>query len=119
MTRPGEPDPRRTVVPAASPPIQWIVTGFLPIGLFIVLMIVAPRFVSVLGDNPPALLGLPLGYVLMGIALAWSAIGLLLIVGAESRGLRLVAMAAFTLPALWLVIFAPAVVIIAKTLGTT
>ena len=118
MTRPGEPDPRRTVVPAA-PPIQWIVTGFLPIGLFIVLLIVAPRFVSVLGDNPPALVGLPLGYVLMGFALGWSAIGLLLIVGAESRGLRLVAMAAFTLPALWLVIFAPAVVIIAKTLGTT
>ena len=79
----------------------------------------AHRFVSVLGDNPPALLGLPLGYVLMGIALAWSAIGLLLIVGADSRGLRLVAMAAFTLPALWLVIFAPAVVIIAKTLAAT
>jgi len=79
----------------------------------------APRFVSVLGDNPPALLGLPLGYVLMGIALAWSAIGLLLIVGADSRGVRLVAMAAFTLPALWLVIFAPAVVIIAKALAAT
>jgi hypothetical protein len=57
MTRPGEPDPRRTVVPAAPPPIQWIVTGFLPLGLFVVLLIVAPRFVSVLGDNPPAFLG--------------------------------------------------------------
>jgi hypothetical protein len=55
----------------------------------------------------------------MGIALAWSAIGLLLIAGAESRGLRMLAIVAFTLPALWLVIFAPAVVIIAKTLAAT
>ena len=119
MTRPGEPDPRRTAVPAASPPIQWIVTGFLPLGLFVVLLIVAPRFTDVLGDNPPALLGLPLGSVLMAVALAWSAVGLLLIVAAESRGLRIVAMVVFTLPALWLVIFAPAVVIVAKALAAT
>jgi hypothetical protein len=109
MTTPVKPEPPL--------PVTWIVLALLPLWLLLVLAIAAPKFVSVLFDNPPSLLGLPLGIVLVGAGVAWAMVGAIAVTVVSSSFVRAAVLALTMLPALFVVIFAPAAVIVAKTLA--
>jgi tight adherence protein B len=55
--------------------LSGYVVGLLPVGLFVVLMIIAPQFVSPMFERPPAVFGVPLGIVLLAGG------GLLMLIG--------------------------------------
>lgn len=56
----------------------YVVAG-LPIGLVGILMVIAPKFMDPMFQNPPALMGLPLGVIILGAGGVMMFIGFLLI----------------------------------------
>jgi hypothetical protein len=117
VTGPIEPE-RVRAGPSARPlPLASIFIALLPVWLFLFLLVVAPAFLSPLRLNPPSMLGLPLGAVLVAAGLAWSVLGATVIATTTSWAVRLFASVVFTLPALFVVILAPAVVLILSHLG--
>jgi tight adherence protein B len=56
----------------------YVVAG-LPLGLVGILMVIAPKFMDPMFQNPPALMGLPLGVVILGAGGVMMFIGFLLI----------------------------------------
>jgi hypothetical protein len=106
------------VTPPVRPlPLASVFISLLPVGLFLVLALLVPSFVEPIFLNPPAIAGLPMGLVIVGGALAWSLLGLAIMVAATSPLVRLFASVVFTLPALFAVILGPAVVLIASNLA--
>jgi hypothetical protein len=97
--------------------MTWILLALLPFWLLLVLAIAAPKFLGVLLDNPPSLLGLPLGVVLVAAGLAWALVGAIAVTVVSSNVARTAVLVVTMLPALFLVIFSPAVVIVAETLA--
>lgn len=59
--------------------LSGYVVGFLPIGLLVILMIIAPRFMNPMFEIPPELFGLPLGIFMLGAAGVMMMIGFFLI----------------------------------------
>jgi tight adherence protein B len=55
--------------------LSGYVVGFLPIGLFVVLLFIAPQFMNPMFERPPELFGLPLGVLLLGLGVTLMAIG--------------------------------------------
>jgi tight adherence protein B len=55
--------------------LSGYVVGFLPVGLLIFLMIVTPRFINPMFQQPPSLFGLPLGLFFLGIGALMMLIG--------------------------------------------
>lgn len=92
---------RKVTMVAATAPV-WVV-GFL--------LIAAPNYFSALLLNPPAFAGLPAGLVIAAVAVALTVLGLF-VVEAESRVVRAVGIAFFTLPAVLAFLMAPAIVLI-------
>jgi hypothetical protein len=97
--------------------MTWILLALLPFWLLLVLAIAAPKFLGVLLDNPPSLLGLPLGVVLVAAGLAWALVGAMAVTVVSSSFARTAVLVVTMLPALFVVIFSPAVVIVAETLA--
>ena len=85
--------------------------------LFLLLLVVSPAYMSSLRLNPPSMAGLPFGAVLVAGGLAWSVLGATAIVATSSKAVRLFASVVFTLPALFVVILAPAVARILSNLA--
>lgn len=94
-----------------------IFTSLLPFWLSAILLVLAPKFFAGVLMNPPALLGLPLGVVLLAIAAALTVLGFLAMRGSTSPIVSALAFAFLTLPAVFLVIFTPAVVMIGRNLA--
>lgn len=59
--------------------LSGYIVGFLPIGLLLFLFVAAPKFINPMFQQPPAVFGVPLGVVLLGIAGIMMGIGFLLI----------------------------------------
>ena len=95
-----------------------IFTSLLPVWMTAILLVVAPKFFQQVLLNPPAMLGLPLGVVLLAIAAALTALGFLAMRGSTSPIMSALAFTFLTLPAVFLVIFTPAVVLITINLST-
>jgi hypothetical protein len=94
-----------------------IFTSLLPVWLTAILLVLAPKFFANVLLNPPAMLGLPLGLVLLAVAGALTTLGFLAIRGSTSPIVSALAFTVLTLPAVFLVIFTPAVVMIALNLS--
>jgi hypothetical protein len=94
-----------------------IFTSLLPLWLTAILLVLAPKFFAGVLANPPALLGLPLGVVLLAVAAALTVLGFLVVRGSTSPIVSAVAFTVLTLPAVFIVIFTPAVVMIAVNLA--
>ena len=94
-----------------------IFTSLLPVWLTAILLVVAPKFFAGVVTNPPALLGLPLGVVLLAIAAGLTVLGFLVMRGSTSPIVSALAFTILTLPAVFIVIFTPAVVMIAVNLA--
>jgi tight adherence protein B len=59
--------------------LSGYIVGFLPIGILLVLMVIAPKFINPMFQIPPAVFGVPLGVVMLGFAGIMMGIGFLLI----------------------------------------
>ena len=59
--------------------LSGYIVGFLPIGILLVLMVIAPKFINPMFQMPPAVFGVPLGVVMLGFAGIMMGIGFLLI----------------------------------------
>jgi ABC-type transport system involved in cytochrome c biogenesis permease subunit len=94
-----------------------VFTSLLPVWMTAILLVVAPKFFGGVLLNPPAMLGLPVGVVLLAIAAALTALGFLAMRGSTSPIVSALAFTFLTLPAVFLVIFTPAVVMIGRNLA--
>ena len=94
-----------------------IFTSLLPVWLTGILLVLTPKFFAGVLTNPPAFLGLPLGVVLLAIAAALTVLGFLIMRGSTSPIVSALAFTLLTLPAVFIVIFTPAVVMIAVNLA--
>ena len=117
MTGPLQPERIRPTPPARPLPIAAIFIALLPVFLFVLLLIISPSFMRPLLLNPPSMAGLPLGVVLEAAGLVWAALGAIVVATTGSKAVRLFASVVFTLPAMFAVILAPAIVLILSNLA--
>ena len=89
-----------------------------PIILFVFLRLAAPAFFDPLFQNPPGIANLPLGIIIMAVVFAWTLLGILIVNRTTSSTGVVVALLAFTLPAIFVMLLTPAVVLIVANLAT-
>ncbi len=108
-------------VPSTTPrsPLQRVavVIASLPVILGVALWVVAPGFMEPVMSNPPAVLGLPMGFFLFAFAGGMALFGWLVARRAQTLGVALGALAFLTIPALLLVVMAPALILIVIEMG--
>jgi len=97
--------------------LGYLVTSA-PIILFVFLRVAAPDFFDPLFTNPPAIAGLPFGIVIMAGVFAWTLVGILIVNRTRSSTGIVVALLVFTLPAIFVMLLTPAVVLIMVNLAT-
>jgi hypothetical protein len=90
----------------------YVILTSLPFILTVALMVLAPGFLDPLFANPPAIAGLPMGVVILFIALAWALFGILVAWGARSNARVIGALLVFTLPAAMVIFLGPALILI-------
>ena len=78
----------QTTMDARPPAGRWILIGLAPVWAFLASLLLAPTYVDALFLNPPQMLGLPLGNVLLGLSLAWGLLGLGPLAYPRPSGLR-------------------------------
>ncbi len=89
-----------------------------PIILFVFLRVAAPAFFDPLFQIPPAIAGLPLGIVVMAVVFAWTLLGILIVNRTTTSTGIVVALLVFTLPAIFVMLLTPAIVLIVANLAT-
>ena len=109
---PDQPRVRRAAVPRRIA----VVVALVPLWLILILSVVAPGFMDPLYANPPGIAGLPAGIVILGLVLAWTAIGVAVISGLQSVRTQLLAYLVFAVPATMVVLYAPATILIIQNL---
>jgi hypothetical protein len=88
-----------------------VVVASVPVVLWAALWVVAPGFMEPVGFNPPAVLGLPLGIIIVAFAGGMAVFGWIVARRAQSLGLALGAVAFLTIPALLLIVMTPALIL--------
>ncbi len=98
---------------AARSPLQRVVAGIAAMAVILsfVLSIVAPGFMDPVFANPPAILGLPGGVVLIAFAEVLALLGWFVTRRAQTLGVALGGLAFLTLPAIVLILMAPALIL--------
>lgn len=107
------------VEPAAAPttptraPLQRVavVVASVPVILLAVLWVVAPGYMEPVRFNPPAVYGLPMGIVIVAFAGGMAVFGWLVARRAQTLGVALGALVFLTIPALLLIVMAPALIL--------
>lgn len=94
-----------------------IALGLLPLWLIGFLGITAPGFMEPIFANPPAILGIPAGIVMVLIALAWMALGVLVLQRTATAVGALIAFLVFTAPSAFAALLMPAVILIIQNLA--
>ena len=98
----------------ALPRVARVLLGLLPLWILLFERIAFPRSLDVLGSLPPAVAGLPAGVVLIFIALAVMAIGVVALRRASSTRSMLLPFLGLTVPAAAVVVVAPALVVLVQ-----
>jgi hypothetical protein len=109
--------PPRAADKARTGRIATRLTAFTPLGVQLILSVAAPRFFGPMLDNPPSLLGIPLGVVVEAATMVWMLIGVVLVWDTQSLLVRSFAFVFFTIPATFAVILSPALILIAQNLS--
>ena len=93
--------------------LHRVVAGIaaVPVFLWFALSIVAPGFMEPVFANPPAMLGLPAGVVIIAFAEVLALLGWLVARRAQTLGVALTALVFLTIPALLLIVMAPALIL--------
>jgi hypothetical protein len=96
---------------------MWrIPVGLIPLWILLVLLIGVPHLGEAIGANPPAVVGLPLGVVLVRAALALMVVGIQALRRASSERSALVAFIGLTLPSAIIVALAPLFVLLIQSM---
>jgi hypothetical protein len=88
-----------------------VLIGLLPLWVLVFLLVALPSFMAPMFANPPEVLGLPAGVVIMAIALTVMAIGVAILGLTSSTRAAIVALVGFTAPSLVLLVMAPAMIL--------
>jgi hypothetical protein len=91
-----------------------VVLGLLPLWLLLLMLIAAPGGLYRLGDNPPAIVGLPVGLLVVDAALLVMAVGVAILLRTTSIRSAFVAFLCLTVPAAIVVVTAPMLVLMAS-----
>ena len=97
--------------------LRGLLLGLVPLGSLVILSVAVPGSWDAIGANPPAILGLPLGIVVVGIALGLMVLGLVALARASSERSTLLAFVGLTLPSTILMAAAPVLVLLIQTIG--
>lgn len=131
LTAPGhhlrreEPVPRPVDVGAADALVSSsgptvgprVALGLLPLWLWALMVVITPGFMDPVFSNPPAVLGLPAGLVMALIAIVWMMLGVAVLYRTSTMLGALVAFLVFTVPAVFVVLMAPAMILIVLNLA--
>jgi len=88
----------------------------LPFVLIVLAQLIAPGFMEPLFANPPDILGLPAGIVLLFVVVIWAAMAFAVIRGSRSGPAVALALLVFTIPAIVAILYLPAMILIALNL---
>ena len=94
-----------------------VLLGLLPLWLLVFSLLAAPGFMEPAFANPPAALGVPLGLVLLAIALALTAIGVVGLRRVSSPAAASAIFLCFTVPAVLVIVLTPAMVLVVQNLS--
>lgn len=95
----------------------WTALSLLPVWVFLVLNSMAPGLTDPIYAVPPAIVGLPAGYVVSILALAWAVFGTYVGVALASKSVRSVVLLVFTAPSLFVVVAAQSAVLVVQQLA--
>ena len=90
--------------------VRRVLIGLLPLWILTVELIAFPQYLETIGENPPAVAGLPAGILLVGAAVAVMVIGVVALRRASSTRSTLLAFLGLTVPAAAVIVVAPALV---------
>jgi hypothetical protein len=112
-------EPANAPAPGTRSPLQSVavVIASVPVPLWIALWILAPGFMEPVFLNPPAMLGLPAGVVMITFAGGLAALGWLVARRTRSVRVALGAVTFLTIPALLLIMATPALILIIVNLA--
>ena len=110
--------PTGTPTVASSTRRNALLVSSLPLWLTLLLSLIAPGYMDPIFANPPAILGLPAGVLVVTAALVWASMGLWLVwQRGGSVAVLLLAMVLFVAPATLAVVLAPASILILQNLA--
>ena len=104
---PGQPAPARIPWRADS---TWRTLSLIPFGEALLLAVFARSYLPPLFSKPPDMLGIPFGFVLEVIILAWAALGARVIWTTKSQAMATLALLTTTAPAVPLLLLLPAII---------
>lgn len=106
-----------SIPPGARSPVQRVagVAAVLPVILLPLLFVVAPGFMDPILANPPAVLGLPAGLILVSVAATLAVLGWIVASRVRSPAIAWAAILCLSVPALVVIILAPAGILLALT----
>jgi hypothetical protein len=113
-TDPGQP---RAAAPRVwRAPVPAKVASLVPFFLAAFLQLPSPRFSSPMFSGPE-IVGLPVAAVVGALILAWAGLGALIVWTTGSRAASALALAFLTLPSMFGLVFAPAMLLILQSFG--
>jgi hypothetical protein len=93
------------------------VIASLPFVLIVVAQVLAPGFLEPIFANPPEIVGLPAGIVMLFIAAIWASLAFV-VIRANPSGLGMaVGLLVFTVPAILAILFLPSTILIVLNLN--
>jgi hypothetical protein len=91
-----------------------LVLGLLPLWILVYEVVAAPRAIEAVGSNPPAVAGLPVGFILVAIGLLVMAVGVVVLGRISSTRWTVLAFLGLTVPATVLVVIAPVLILMVQ-----
>ncbi len=107
----------RQIRPLWRADTAWRTLSLIPFGEALLLAVFAGSYLPPLFAKPPDVLGIPFGFVLEVIILAWAALGARVIWITKSQAMATLALLTTTAPAVPLVLLAPAIIRIMENLA--
>jgi len=107
--------PARVRVPWRADTI-WRTLSLIPFGEALLLAVFARSYLPPLFSKPPDIIGIPFGFVLEVIILAWAALGARVIWTTKSQAMATLALVTTTGPAVPLLLLTPALILIMQNL---
>lgn len=106
-----------TTARVSGAPYVWVLLGLVPLGVAFFLFGVAPNFMSAMFLNPPGIVGMPAGLVLLAAAALLAVVGFIVIVKTSSDLVRTVALFVFTAVATGMLLMGPTIILIVRNLS--
>jgi hypothetical protein len=97
--------------------IVRVVPGLSPLLLFVYLLIVAPQFLAPMFETPPAVLGVPLGWLILAIDAALATAAIVVLWSRRFVPAGCLVLPLLTVPSTLLVTMGPAICIIAREMA--